>query len=139
MLVYTGGSKKGISIQSLLPAHVGFGLVSIYPFCNPSLQLLFGSPERALVHISLAQTAGEGGRALAGVGVEPVDAGGAVLAQVARAVVDVDLAVLAAVTWGRELVRKICWRMDRGLGLLHVYFRPAYVSRSSSQRVYDEH
>ena len=58
-------------------------------------------PKSAFVDIGLAEGPGESGRALASVRIEPVDAGCPVLAQMAGTVVDVDLAVLAAITWGK--------------------------------------
>lgn len=55
--------------------------------------LAHGGPGGALVHVLLAEATRVRGRAFAHVGVDAIDAGGAVLALVAGAVVDVFLAV----------------------------------------------
>lgn len=60
--------------------------------------LAHARPHGALVHVLLAQLARVGRRAAAGVAVDIVHAGRAVLTQVPRAVVDVLLAILAAET-----------------------------------------
>lgn len=98
----------------LFPPHAYFALcllASAEQWLLLKAYLAHGGPLLALVDVTTAVAAREGGGARARVRVNAVYARGAVLAQVLVAVVDVDLAVDASEAWvGRRMMGPVLLR-----------------------------